>query len=292
MPADNLVGRPETSGDLRSGSGAPSAAFAVAAAAALDHRPSFGPIDHLFIIRSLILRNIRFRYRDNPFGVVMQYFRISSVVTAHYFLFWLRDKPLPGHIPLECFVIAAFANWYAFKDAFKATEGGWKFGSTVVPGITPMHMRLAKGGWAFISTLFFSLIAAVVLNLFGDDVNYPDVALTTTVIAISSALGFGFGLVVEALTEVLPMTEPVAHLMQWALFVTSGIYWSLPQTPPVIAAVFWYNPILNLTEYNRHSFEAGYPIGLVSLTYPAMCAVGLWLIGLTLERWLRLRGSR
>jgi hypothetical protein len=30
-------------------------------------------------------------------------------------------------------------------------------------------------------------------------------------------------------------------------------------------------------------------VGLVSLTYPAMCAVGLWLIGLSLDRWLRAR---
>jgi ABC-type polysaccharide/polyol phosphate export permease len=289
MNANGLLWRPKTSGVRAPGSEVPSLASALSGSVRLDRFSRLGLVDHLFILRALILRNIRFKYRDNAFGVVMQYFRISSVIVAHYFLFWLRNKPLPGHIPLECFVIAAFANWYAFKDTFRATEGGWKFGATVVPGISQMHMRLAKATWAFISTLFFSLIAAVVLNAFGDNVNYPDLGLTTLIIAISSALGFGFGLVVEALENVWPMVEPVSHLMLWVLFVSSGIYWSLPQTPPITAAVFLWNPILNLTEYNRHSFETGYPVGLVSLTYPAVCAVGLWLIGLSLDRWLRAR---
>lgn len=289
MSADGRIGRPKTSAVPGTGGGVSSLASALSGSVGLDRFSRLGLVDHLFILRALILRNIRFKYRDNAFGVVMQYFRISSVIVAHYFLFWVRSKPLPGHIPLECFVIAAFSNWYAFKDTFKATEGGWKFGATVVPGISQMHMRLAKAAWAFISTLFFSLIAAVVLNAFGDNVNYPDLGLTTLIIAISSALGFGFGLVVEALEDKWPMVEPVSHLLLWILFVTSGIYWSLAQTPPVVAAVFWWNPILNLTEYNRHSFEAGYPVALVSLLYPAVCAAGLWLIGLSLNRWLRAR---
>src|SRR5579872_2382021 len=118
-------------------------------------------IDHLFIIRALILRYLRLKYRDNAFGFSMEFFRITIVVICHYLAFWVRNKRMPADIPIEAFVINSFAVWYALKDACNAADGGWRLpqGPTLMPGVTPMHMRLAKAGWGFLKALFFCLAA-------------------------------------------------------------------------------------------------------------------------------------
>ena len=287
MAADKAA---EKTGGLPIGGGeVPSLAFALPGLSVSNGFRRIGPIDHLFILRALILHSIRFKYRANPFGLVMEYFRLIVVIGAHYLLFWSRNKQMPADIPIETFVIAAFSVWYAFRDAYNGAERGWKSpgGTTLVPGITEMHMRLAKGAWAFLSALFFSLIATVVLNLWGDPLDYPDVSLTTTVLLLASAMGFGFGLVVEALTHRWQFFDMVAHILIWLLFVTSGIYFSISDKQPIMATFFWYNPVLHLTEYQRHSFDPGYPIALVTLLYPAACAAALLLVGLALNRSLR-----
>lgn len=290
MTADNGASRRDNSGSLlASGDQGPRLAPALASSAGSYSVPGVGLINDIFIIRALVLRVLRVKYRDSPLGLLMEFFRIAIVIIAHYVLFYVRNKPMPGHVPIEVFVIAAFSVFYAFLGSIRAAEGSGKVPSaaTPVPGVSPMHMRLANLAWAWLSYFLFCLISAVVLNLCGDGVNYPDVALSTSVFVIAVGLGFGYGLVTEGLAHLWPVVRAVAHVAQWALFVTSGIYFSLSQVPAIEGSVYWYNPVLHLTEYERHAFDSAYPIALVTLLYPSICAALLLFIGLILDRSLR-----
>lgn len=246
-------------------------------------------LDHLFILRALILRYLRLKYRDNHFGVMMEFFRITVVVVCHYFAFWVRNKRMPADIPIETFVISSFAVWYALKDAWKATDGGWRLpqGQALMPGVTPMHMRLAKAGWGFLKALSFCLAAPVLLNLFGDRLDFPNVPLTVLIFLIATGIGFGCGMIVEALSHVWPASHLVSHVVLWLIYMTGGHYVSIVYLPWVTEQVFWFNPLLQLTEYQRNAAFPGYPIGLVGLLYPALFAAATLPIGLMLQRWLR-----
>ena len=246
-------------------------------------------LDHLFILRALILRYLRLKYRDNSFGVIMEYFRITVVVVCHYFAFWVRNKRMPADIPIEAWVLNSFAVWYAMKDAWKAADGGWRLpqGQALMPGVTPMHMRLAKAGWGFLKALTFCLAAPMILNVFGDNLDFPNVPLTILIFLIAAGVGFGFGMIVEALSHLWPVTHLVAHVLLWIIYMTGGHYTSIVYLPWATEQVFWFNPLLQLSEYQRNAAFAGYPIGLVTLSYPAICAAVSLPIGLMLHRWLR-----
>lgn len=245
-------------------------------------------LDHLFILRALILRYLRLKYRHNNFGFIMEFFRITVVVICHYFAFWVRNKRMPADVPIEVFVINSFAVWYALKDAWKAADGGWRLPhGPVPPGVTPMHMRVANASWGFLKALLFCLAAPTLLNLFGDRLNYPDVGLTVLIFLIASGVGFGFGMIVEALAHLWPVTHLVAHVLLWIIYMTGGHYTSIVYLPWVTEQIFWFNPLLQLSEYQRNAAFPGYPIGLVTLLYPAECAAFSVPIGLILHRWLR-----
>lgn len=248
-------------------------------------------LDHLFILRALILRYLRLKYRDNHFGVMMEFFRITVVVVCHYFAFWVRNKRMPADIPIEAFVINSFAVWYALKDAWKAADGGWRLpqGQALLPGVTPMHMRLARAGWGCLKALTFCLAAPVLLDLFGDRLDFPNVPLTVVIFLIATAIGFGCGMIVEGLSHLWPASHMVSHVVLWVLYMTGGHYTSIVYLSWVIERVFWFNPLLQLTEYQRNAAFPGYPIGLVGLSYPALCVAVSLPIGLMLHRWLRHR---
>jgi ABC-type polysaccharide/polyol phosphate export permease len=278
-------------GAAPNGGAAGAGVLAIPGLARADGSPRVGLIDHLFILRALILRSLRLKYRDNAFGISLEFVRIIVVVVCHYFAFWVKNKRMPAEIPIEVFVINSFAVWYAFKDAYVAANGGWRLpaGPALMLGVTPMHMRLAKSGWGFLKALLFCLAAPVLLNLFGDRLDYPDVLLTLVIFVIAGGAGFGYGMVVEQLAHRWPIVDVIAHNLLWLIYMTSGHYTSIVYLPWVVEQVFWFNPVLQLTEYQRHAAFFGYPVSLVTLTYPAEFAVATLFIGLTLHRWQRRR---
>jgi ABC-type polysaccharide/polyol phosphate export permease len=111
--------------------------------------------------------------------------------------------------------------------------------------------------------------------------------LTAYLVLLTAMIGLGFGLLSEAICRVVPILQPFFHLFPWLIFLSSGIYFSIVNVPEQLAIVDVYNPVLHLVEYERYAFDPGYPIGLVSLWYPAACAAGLLLLGLAMNRHFR-----
>ena len=254
-----------------------------------DGSAEIGLLDHLFILRALILRDIRLRYRDNSIGFAMEFFRIIVIVYAHYWYFYLRRKPIPAHIPLELFVIAGFSVWYATSYAINgAMHGGvWPGGAVSFPGVTRMHLRVAKAAWATTTNLVFCFGSVLLLNLLGDDLRLPNILMTLPIFCMAGISGFGWGLLMDGLGRFWPVLQPVAKISKWAIFITCGIYFSLATAPPLLAEGFWYNPILHLVEWQRYAFDPGYPVRMVSIVYPSAMAAGLLLLGLMVNRCLR-----
>jgi capsular polysaccharide transport system permease protein len=251
--------------------------------------PRVGLIDHLFILRALILRDLRLKH-NHGIGFLIEFLRPVIVIVAHYYFFLVIKKPMPGNVPLEIYCISGFSVWYAFYYTCYAamTSETRLTGAILIAGVTPMHFRLAKSAWALLFYLSFCFLCVVPLKLYGDDVSFPDVPLTVLVFLLAGAMGFGFGVLLEGLSRVWPVTKSLKNIFLWALFITCGIYFSISQTlQPILAEIFWYNPILHLVEYQRHAFDRGYPIVMVTLLYPAGVAGVLMFIGLMTNRCTR-----
>ena len=241
-----------------------------------------GFVDHVLIVRALILRDLRLRHRDNSLGVLLELVRPAVVVFVHYWLFYLLHKPMPGQIPIEVYVLAGFSVWFAFNGSWlgAASGGKWPAGATSLPGITELHLRVAKAAWPLLLNLIFCFLALVPLKLVDRDLPLANVPETSLIFVIAGLSGFGLGLMLDRLGRRLPLVKTVEKLLTWGLFVTSGLYFSIETTPPIVAGWFWYNPLLHLVEFERHAFDPGYPVALLDLSYPAVVMVGLLAAGL------------
>lgn len=251
-----------------------------------------GAVDDFTILRALILRNLRVQHAHNPLGIFAEFLRPVVICAAHYFFFTLTNRPVPGH-QYAIFTIGGFSIYFAFVAAYSGTfDGGkWPQGATQIPGVTRMHLRVARVLWAFVLHVVFAFAIVVPLALIGQSVSVPDIPLTMGDFAMAVGIGFGYGLITSGIGVLLPGLIPFLKITQWAVFITSGVYDSLVNMPYVMAAVIWYNPLIHLAEFQRHAYYAGYPTYLVSLTYPLAWAVGLTLLGLLMNRALCNRKS-
>ncbi len=241
-----------------------------------------GFVDHVLIVRALILRDLRLRHRGSTLGVLSELVRPAVVVFVHYWLFYLLHKPMPGQIPIETYVLAGFSVWFAFNGSWlgAASGGRWPGGATSLPGITELHLRVARAAWPLLLNLTFCFLALVPLKLIDRDLPLANVPETSLIFAIAGLSGFGLGLMLDRLGRRVPLVKTVEKLLTWGLFVTSGLYFSIQTTPPIVAGWFWYNPLLHLVEYERHAFDPGYPVALLDLSYPTVVMVGLLAAGL------------
>jgi capsular polysaccharide transport system permease protein len=250
-------------------------------------------IDDVIVVRALILRNLRVQHANNPLGIFVEFLRPVVICLAHYFYFTLTKRPVPGH-QYAIFTIGGFTIYFAFAAAYYGTfDGGrWPNGATVIPGVTRMHLRVARVVWAFVIHAAFAVIVVVPLALLGQNVGVPNIPLTLVNFAMAAALGFGYGLVTHGIGLMFPAAVPFLKVTQWAVFITSGVYDSLVTMPYVLAQIIWYNPLIHLAEFQRYAYYSGYPTYLVSLSYPLLWSAGLILTGLLMNRALCNRKSR
>jgi capsular polysaccharide transport system permease protein len=244
-------------------------------------------VDDIKIIRALILRNLRVQYKNNPLGIFVELLRPIAICLAHYLYFTLTKRPVPGH-QYAIFTIGGFAIYFTFAAAYSGAFEGARLpgGVNQIPGVTRMHLRFAKVTWAFLLHFSFAVAVVVPLLMIGQDVSFPNIPLTIATFGMAAGLGFGYGLITNNIGILVPALIPFLKVAQWGVFITSGVYDSLVTMPYVMAMVIWYNPLIHLAEYQRHAYYSGYPVYLVSLTYPLLWVVGLTFGGLLMNRAL------
>jgi capsular polysaccharide transport system permease protein len=244
-------------------------------------------VDHIGILRMVTLQTLKTKYMKNPMGLLLEFLQPVVICTAHCNFFELTNRPVPGH-QYVTFTLGGFTIWFCFIGCYRQTLklGGRTTGMLAIPGVTAMHLYLSTAIWSYCVYFTFAMLVAYPCQLLGLNIHPPALGLTMITYGISAAMGFGFGLCVGALAEVIPALGPFIKLFKWAVFVTSGIYDSLVTMSPVIAPYIWYNPLIHLAEYQRMAFYPGYPVYLVTLWYPFYWAVGLITVGLVTNRAL------
>jgi capsular polysaccharide transport system permease protein len=248
-------------------------------------------VDHLLIIRALLLRDLRLKYLHQPSGFAVEILRPALACIIHYFVFWAVGKQMPAGVSLEQFIWPAFAVWLTIMRIYQGLQQPARSQAPRLLGASRMHMRLAMCTWAVIINALFFYASVTLMILFGDNVAIPDVPLTAFIMLLAAALGLGMGLIVEGVCRVMPLLEPVFHLLPYFMFLGSGIYYSLQTAPPAMGRIFTYSPIANLVEYERYAFNPGYPIARADLLYAVLCTAALLLLGLALNRRIRYKAA-
>jgi len=241
-------------------------------------------VDHILIIRALILRNLRLKHGHRPMGFFAEFVRPTIMDISHYYIFYYMGKGMPANIKVEAWIWPAFAVWFAFTGIWLPIRASRATPTVPFPGVSAMHVRLAICIWPVITNTVFLYASVALMIFFGDDIQFPDVFLMTIIMTITATLALGFGLVIGAVVRSFEIIEPFIHILPWFLLIGSGIYSSISQVPPYLAQIMVWSPPMHLTEYSRYAIDPGYPITLVSLWYPAICAIGLLLLGLLMAK--------
>jgi capsular polysaccharide transport system permease protein len=238
-------------------------------------------IDHLSVIWALMLRQLRAKYQFNSMGFFMELLRPTIVVVAHYIFFSVIPRSIPLAVPVEVFVLGGFTTWFAYSTTYLGMlHTVSRSGNNRIPGVTRMHLRVSRACFILLIHLGFILGAVFILKFAGDDLPFPNVPLIVLTLTCAVAMGFGFGTFMEAISRVVPVMEPIAHIFIWVVYIASGMYGPYANDSPITGQYFWFNPVLHAVEYSRYALYGGYPVTQLSLKYLVFWALVLPLLGL------------
>jgi capsular polysaccharide transport system permease protein len=240
-------------------------------------------LDQIFLLRALILRHLSIHYRETRVGFFLEYLRPTIVIVLHYILFTALKKPMPSKIPIELFIIGSFTTWFTAVHVLRSTSNPAKDG-TGIPGVTDLHLAIARMVWEFLSMLSFAVFCVMLLKLVGRPEPIPNFPELVLYFALAALIGLGIGLILKALGRVFASTETIKKNVLWILYVTSGHYFSIAEGRHGLAPYIWWNPLLHISELTRRALYPGYPTELVTIWYPAGMAAGLIFTGLVLEK--------
>jgi capsular polysaccharide transport system permease protein len=276
-----------TTGNLSSGA----AAFAATAPIGGDLLPRrFNLIDQLFIIRALILRQIRISYRKTRVGVLLVFLQPGSIMILHIFLLILwaevSGQSPAANIPIELFIIDGFTVWFIFSHTGHGSKHsvGEGSGSALMPFVTQMHFRIAAAAWEFLAMTSLCFFGVILSEMIRGNVPVPNIPAAVLVYAITAVLGFGTRLVLDACAERWPVIRHTEKLLFRMLFIMSAIFYSAISVHKALGDWVLYNPVIHLVEFGRNALYPGYPVFEVSLLYATIWAFGMTLLGLILNR--------
>ena len=249
--------------------------------------PRFTPTDHLFIIRALILRNLKLRYQETRIGFLSEFFVPIGIMAMHFYAFTLMGRFMPAGIPVELFVLAGFTTWFTLSHAARGSMLSRRNRiPQIVGGVTHLHSLIAAAAWEFLSFTALCFVSILMLKLLGRTEPFPNVPLSVFVYVIAAAIGLGMRMILDSLGELFSLISHLRVAIFWLTFLTSGIYFSACRIDGALAPFALYNPTLHLLEFQRHALFPGYPTAMVTLEYPIACAGVLLLTGLIMDRWV------
>lgn len=244
------------------------------------------------VIFALLMRELKTRFGGHWTGVVwllglplVQVFMMVAMNT------YLRGRLHAGLYEYAIFLLVALIPfrmstglWTQLMNAPQANQGLFNYRQ-----VTPMDALAARALLELVlESSTFVLVMLIMARLGYTEVLPWHLLDFLTVWLVYFFLGAGMGLTLAGLNGPVPRLGTFVQILSMPLYLLSGVLFALPKAPPPVGDWLQLNPMMHLVECGRAAYLPGYvlPQGL-SLGYPAMWALTLCFLGMSLCRWRR-----
>jgi capsular polysaccharide transport system permease protein len=239
------------------------------------------------VIYALLLRELSSSFGKSRGGL----FWVMTEPVAHLLVpvlifTFIRVRLVPG-VEFPVFLVYGFLPFLLFKSICLQMVNGLNAakGLLAYRQVLLMDVFIAKAiAYAVIQSIVFAIVLTA-LAMIGFDVLPPHPVEFVAVLALTAILAFGLGLVLAAITSLIPDARSMVSIMFMPLYFISGILFPVSRFPDEWLKLMAFNPVLHLVELSRSMGVEGYePFKYLSLAYPVTLAFTLTVIGLMLYR--------
>jgi ABC-type polysaccharide/polyol phosphate export permease len=100
-------------------------------------------------------------------------------------------------------------------------------------------------------------------------------------------LGIAAGFIISGAYRVFPPTKQFVSYTSFALRISGGMFFCITMIPVAWWPLLSWNPVLQATEMTRDGWFQGYVSPIANPLYIGECILGMLLLGLSIERFMR-----
>jgi capsular polysaccharide transport system permease protein len=195
--------------------------------------------------------------------------------------------PPGGMTPLMFYVLGVIPLFLAF-DGLKA------YGLLVkptkmlaFPRVTPLDMAVASGVASFAVYFILFWIIAVPVSMYEGAWPPDNIMGIILGMILGWMLGLGLGFILSGAVRVFPPARQFIGYAVFGLRMSSGLFFSITMVPVTVWPYLDWNPLLNVTEIVRDAWFESYVSPIASPRFVIECLIGILLLGLSVERFMR-----
>ncbi|MEL6690940.1 MAG: ABC transporter permease [Pseudomonadota bacterium] len=249
----------------------------------------------LELIYHTIVRNIRKTHENALIGLMMNMLQAVMFVAAFYVMFTLLG--LRGMAIRGDFLVYIMSGIFLFLTHTKTMSAVVSSEGPASPMMkhAPMNTIISILGAAFAQLYLQTLTAIVVLLCYSaivEPVHLDRPLATYGMFLIAWGTGAAVGLVFLAIKPWAPaVVNVLSSLYARANMIASGKMFVANQLPPLMLAMFDWNPLFHAIDQARGFAFINYSPRNSSIDYPIYVALVLVMIGLMLEFYTRKNAS-
>ena len=239
------------------------------------------------VIYALLLRELASRFGKSRGGFIWVMAEPIAHLLVPILIFgFLRNFGVPG-IEYPVFLFYGFLPFLLFKaiclqivDGVNSAQGLLSYRQVMLMDV---FVSKAMAHWVIQAIVFVIVLTG--LAMLGYDVLPGHPIELAGILALTTVLAFGLGVVLAAIASLAPDARSVIKIMFMPLYFASGILFPVTRFPDEWVRWMSLNPVLHVVELSRTMAIDGYrPMQYTSLAYPVALALSLTLLGLMLYR--------
>jgi capsular polysaccharide transport system permease protein len=195
--------------------------------------------------------------------------------------------PPSGMTPLMFYVLGVLPLYLAF-DAIKGfSTVGSQSKLLAFPRVTPVDVAISANLSSF--CIYFVLFWIVVLPVSIYEHAWPPQNIMTVMLALLAGwmLGMAFSFCISGAFRVFPPMKQFVSYLTFGLRIASGMFFCITMIPLVAWPYLRWNPLLQVTELMRDGWFESYVSPIASPGLVLEWLLGLLLLGLSVERFMR-----
>ncbi|MGA9794668.1 MAG: ABC transporter permease [Rhizomicrobium sp.] len=241
------------------------------------------------IIIALTIRDMQNQNKGLSGGLAWAIIDVLLYVGAMSLIRVFIKAFMPPGMPPFTFLVLGIVPWQTFSATMKVGESAIQKNRKLLslPVVTPLDVVLAS---ALDQLCTYGIVFAGLMLVCSYFESVPPPRFPIGVILIFLAswfLGLTFGLMLAPLYRMFQPAKWLWKPVKKSFFWTSGLYFVITSMPANLWPLMTWNPILHINELMRTYWFTTYNTPIGSPAYIIVWVLGLGVLGLSLERFIR-----
>jgi len=211
----------------------------------------------LFLLREMVVRDIRGRYAGSSLGLVWAFAQpvLWMLLYTAVFGFILRAPLEAGFANFPEFLLAGLLPWMAFSESLARSATAMTDNAALVKKTVFPHEALVLS--VVLAAAVNEVIALALYTVFVGALGHlslPWLSLALFALCIQTLLAFGLGLLVATVTTFVRDTAHALGIALTVLFYATPVVYPASLVPERLRPILRANPFAHLVEWYRAAF--------------------------------------